>query len=70
MFTKAFWLMDTHGMPLPLQIAYAKERGLQISLPHFFDAARAAGWTIERALLRIEEALVAAHHSRLRKIIS
>lgn len=64
LLTRCFFLSDTHGLPLSVQVAVARERGWKISLPHFYHDALAAGWTSERALVRIEEALIDAGETR------
>ncbi len=56
--------MDTHGLPLSIQAEIGKERGVIISMPHFYRDALKAGWKSEKALLRIEEALVDVHMPR------
>jgi hypothetical protein len=58
LFTKAFYFMDTHGVPLTLQVEAVQARGTALSLPHFYRDAMKAGWKPERALAVIEEALV------------
>jgi hypothetical protein len=64
LITCAFFFMDTHGVPLSMQLHYAKEKNIIISLPHFYRDALAVGWTEEQAALRIEEALVDAGEPR------
>lgn len=53
----AFFLMDTHGMPLSLIIQACNAAGWICSVPHYYRDALAAGWKPETALVRIQEAL-------------
>jgi len=47
------------------QVALAHKRGWALSMLHYCRDALAAGWSLERALLRVEEALVDAGESRM-----
>ena len=53
--TGCFKVFDTYGFPLEEQITEARERGLGISLPNFFEDAINAGWPKETALTYIKE---------------
>lgn len=70
LLTNAFKLMDTHGIPLTLQIGVVKSRGQAISIPHFYRDALAAGWKSETALARIREAMLDAGESERRVEVS
>lgn len=58
MLTDSFRIHDTYGYPLTLQLDYARERGLSISIPHFYRDAIKAGWKQKKILTTIEEALI------------
>ena len=57
-YCDAFFLSDTHGLPLSLLLEQAKEFGMDVSLPQFFVDAIRAGWKTEKAIATIREALV------------
>lgn len=57
-FCDAFYVSDTQGVPLAVQIAAAREKGGGISVPHFYTDAVRAGWKPEKALAVSREALI------------
>ena len=54
----AFFLMDTHGLPLSILLEDAAKLNRPVSMPHFYRDALVAGWRPETALVRISEALM------------
>lgn len=56
LITDAFYMYDTLGFPLEVQMELAQERGALISLLDFYTDALAAGWAPEKALRVIDEA--------------
>jgi hypothetical protein len=56
--TNSFFLVDSQGLPLSIQLEWAKSKGVAVSLPHFYRDALKAGWKPKKALTKIEEALV------------
>lgn len=53
----AFHMADTWGVPLVMSITIARERGLEMSLPHYFACALEHGWRAEQAFSHIRDAL-------------
>lgn len=53
----AFQLADTFGLPLSFSMTLARERGFEMSLPHYFASAIEHGWTYEQTSDHIREAL-------------
>lgn len=64
LLTSAFFLSDTHGLPLALILDHARRSGYAASIPHFYRDALAVGWKPAKALSKIEEALLDAGESR------
>jgi alanyl-tRNA synthetase len=56
-FTGAFKMADTHGLPLALVIQLCHARGMAVSMPHFFRDALAAGWKERKILATIASAM-------------
>lgn len=59
----AFYLSDTHGLPLSVILETARQRGAVVSIPAYYCDALAARWSSKTALARIEEALIDAGQS-------
>lgn len=58
LLTNAFFLMDTHGVPLAVQLGIARTRGVALSIPHYYRDALAAGWAPDTARARVKEAML------------
>lgn len=60
----AFYLYDTKGLPLEVMIEHTRLTaaingdGISVGLPNFVVDAVKAGWTFEKAILVVREALV------------
>ena len=54
----AFFMHDTVGLPLGVQILEAKKGGVTMSVPEFVTDARRAGWPDNRILKTIKSELV------------
>ena len=60
-FRDAFKYLDTHGLPLAIQMDFVEARGLRVALDSFiFDAIR-AGWKWEKAIGTVRDALEERH---------
>lgn len=53
----AFFMSDTMGYPLGMQIIHAHELGAVVSIPAFVADAVSAGWLRERAIREVREEL-------------
>ena len=53
----AFFMSDTVGVPLGMQIVEAEELGAIVSIPQFVDDAVAAGWPRSRAIREVRAEL-------------
>jgi hypothetical protein len=56
LLSNAFYLADTKGIPLAMQMTLAHERGAMVSLLDFYCDAIQAGWSHEKAASKINEA--------------
>lgn len=64
MIRDAFKLHDTYGLPLPITLMLARQQGASVDVPQFYRDALAAGWSSDKALSCIDEALSDAGQSR------
>ena len=54
---RAFWLYDTHGVPLDIQMDELLKRNIAIALDGFARAAIDHGWTIPHVFAVIDGAI-------------
>lgn len=57
-----FWMMDSQGVPLVVQLAWMEERGWGFSVPGFLEAAsRSGNWRPERLTRLLRDSFVDVH---------
>lgn len=54
---EGFFMYDTHGLPLWVQMDYCLSRGCTVALDSFVMDALSAGWSFEKACAPVREAL-------------
>lgn len=54
----AFLYVDSHGLPLASVMAESHKLGYAVNLDQFMLDAKAGGWTKEKAMATLEEALL------------
>lgn len=60
-YPNSFRLLDTFGLPLLMQMDECESRGIRVALDLFVRDAVLAGWTFEKAMVSVREALVDKH---------
>ena len=60
-FERAFFYLDTHGLPLVEQMDACEAKGMRVALDTFVYDALRAGWAFDKAMAVVQEALTEKH---------
>ena len=56
-----FWMFNTYGLPLSVCLDAMNQKNTAVCWPSFIEDARAAGWSDDAIISRMEEAIVDVH---------